>query len=117
MEKKEVNISTEGFEEMLAQADESYYSLQLYIAGSTLYSNRALRNLRQICDRYLKGRYELEVIDIYQCPERVLPENIVAIPTLVKKLPPPLQRLIGDLSHTEKVLVGLNLLPQDDSQT
>ena len=94
-----------------AEDHEGYYALRLYIAGNNQNSVLALRNIRRICEEHLAGCYELEVIDIYQQPELVLSENLVAIPTLIKKLPPPFQRIIGDLSNTEKVLVGLNIHP------
>ena len=111
MENKTKNNPTEALEEVVDEKHQKYYYLRLYIAGRTKHSVRALENLRRICEEYLEGRYKLEVIDIYQHPEMVLPENIVAIPTLIKKLPPPLQRLVGDMSNTEKVLVGLDVVP------
>jgi circadian clock protein KaiB len=85
------------------------YTLQLYITGATPSSTRAIRNLRKICEEYLENRYELEVIDIYQQPQLSIGEQIIAAPTLIKKLPLPLRTLIGDLSDTDKVLMGLNL--------
>ncbi len=103
---------TAAFEDALFQKDERYYVLRLYIAGTTPQSIQALQNLKKICEEYLKGRYELEVIDVYQTPELTVPGNIFAIPTLVKQLPLPLQKLIGNLSNTEKVLVGLDLHPR-----
>ena len=102
---------TEIVEAELAQAGAGKYVLRLFVTGSTPRSLEAIRNIRAICDRELKGRYELEVVDIYQHPELAKPEQIVVAPTLVKKLPPPFRRIIGDLSDTEKVLVGLDLLP------
>jgi circadian clock protein KaiB len=75
-------------------------------------SKKAVENVKKICEEYLKGRYELEVIDIYQQPALAQGEQIVAAPTLIKKLPGPLRRLIGDMSNTEKVLVGLDLRPK-----
>lgn len=72
-----------------------------------------MQNIKKICEEHLKGRYELEVIDIYQQTELMIAENIVAVPTLIKELPPPLQQIIGNLSNTEKVLIGLNLVPKN----
>jgi circadian clock protein KaiB len=81
----------------------------LYIAGTTPRSSRAVANIKQICEHNLNGRYDLEVIDIYQKPALAKGEQIVAAPTLVKKLPLPLRRFIGDLSDTERVIVGMDL--------
>jgi circadian clock protein KaiB len=81
----------------------------LYIAGTTPRSSRAVANIRDICKHNLKGRYELEVIDIYQKPALAQGEQIIAAPTLVKQLPLPLRRFIGDLSDTERILVGMDL--------
>ncbi|MBE9228306.1 thiol-disulfide isomerase [Phormidium sp. LEGE 05292] len=99
----------DSLEQAINQQDRRYYVLRLYIAGTTPQSIQALQNLTKICEEYLKERYELEVIDIYQNPAMAVPGNIFAIPTLIKQLPPPLQILIGNLSNTEKVLVGLDI--------
>ena len=85
------------------------YVLRLYVTGMTPRSTRAVENVRRICEEHLHGRYDLEVIDIYQQPTLAKGEQIVAAPTLVKKLPLPLRRMIGDLSNTDKVLLGLDL--------
>lgn len=85
------------------------YVFRLYVAGKSPKSIRALENIAKICEEYLPGRYELEVIDIYQQPELLEQEQIFAVPTLVKKLPPPLQKLIGDMSNKEKVIISLDL--------
>jgi circadian clock protein KaiB len=73
---------------------------------------RAIQNIRRICEKKLQGRYDLEVIDIYQHPEEVKPEQVVVTPTLVKKLPLPVRKLIGDLSDEERVLIGLDVVPR-----
>jgi circadian clock protein KaiB len=91
------------------------YVLRLYVTGTTPNSTRAIQNIRAICERELQGRYELEVIDIYQHPELIQREQVVVAPTLVKTLPAPVRRLIGDLSDTEKVLIGLDLRPRKES--
>lgn len=83
--------------------------LRLYIAGSSDRSTRAVRNAKQICDEHLAGRYELEVIDIFQQTERARDDQVVAVPTLIKRLPVPLKRFIGDLSNTDVVLIGLDV--------
>jgi circadian clock protein KaiB len=92
-----------------SSADERYV-LRLYITGMTARSERAVKNLQAICDEYLDGRYDLEVIDIYQQPVLTIGEQIVAAPTLIKKLPLPMRRIIGDMSNRERVLLGLDLV-------
>ncbi|HEY9851923.1 MAG TPA: circadian clock KaiB family protein [Leptolyngbyaceae cyanobacterium] len=101
-----------SFEQALANQDKHQYRLRLYIAGTTPRSMLAIQSLKSLCETYLQGRYELEVIDIYQASEQIKSDNIVAIPTLIKQLPLPLRRVIGDLSNTEKVLLGLDILPK-----
>ena len=83
--------------------------LRLYVTGTTACSIRAIANLHELCERYLAGRYDLEVVDVYQQPELAAREQLVAAPTLVKKLPLPLRRLVGDLSNHQRVLAGLDL--------
>jgi circadian clock protein KaiB len=85
------------------------YLLKLYVAGVTPRSSGAIRSITDLCETYLKGRYALEIIDIYQQPTLAAGEQIIAAPTLVKKLPLPLRRLIGDMANQDKVLVGLDL--------
>ncbi len=104
----------EAFESALAARPQSeHYLLKLYVTGSTPHSTKAIRNIRALCEEKLRGRYELEVIDIYQHPEDISPEQIVVTPTLIKKLPLPLRRIIGDLSDEHRVLVGLNLIAHE----
>jgi circadian clock protein KaiB len=91
---------------------EERYVLRLFVSGATLRSTNAIANIKAICETELAGRYELEVIDIYQQPDLAKDAEIVAVPTLVRTLPAPIRRLIGDLSETEKVLVGLDLRPR-----
>ncbi len=86
------------------------YVLKLYVTGATARSLRAVANVKAICEQYLKGRYDLEVVDIYRRPELLRRDQIVAVPTLIKKLPLPLRLLVGDLSRTEQVLQGLGLV-------
>jgi circadian clock protein KaiB len=97
-----------------ARQEPQQYVLRLYVTGSTPRSTLAIRNLKSICEEHLRGRYTLEVIDIYQRPALAKDEQIVATPTLIKVLPGPIRRLIGDLSTEERVLVGLDLRPKDD---
>jgi len=111
---EEPGSATEKFEKALEKAKKAKYVLRLFIAGSTTKSAQALESIREICEKNLKGRYTLEVIDIYQQPELAREQQIIAAPTLIKSLPLPLQRMIGDLSSTERILVGLNLKPIDE---
>ena len=90
------------------------YVLRLYVTGMTPRSARAVRNLRAICDTHLEGRYDLEVVDIYQQPVLTRGEQIIAAPTLIKKLPLPMRRIIGDMSNRERVLLGLDLVRSPD---
>ncbi len=92
------------------------YVLRLYITGSTIRSVLALTNLKKICEEYLEGRYELEVIDLYQHPGLAKGEQIIAAPTLIKKIPLPFRRIIGDMSDKEKVLMGLDLKEVQDKK-
>jgi circadian clock protein KaiB len=85
------------------------YSLRLYVAGQTPIA--AIANLKKICERHLSGHYEIEIIDLMKDPALAMRHQIVAIPTLIRQLPEPLKRIIGDLSNTEKVLVGLDIRP------
>jgi circadian clock protein KaiB len=90
-------------------ADPKEWDLRLYVAAKTPRSLRALANLKKLCEEHLEGRYHIEVIDLAENPELAASHQIVAIPTLVRELPPPMRRIIGDLSNTERVLVGLQL--------
>ena len=92
------------------------YVLKLYVAGITPRSKNAIQSVTEICEEYLHGRYELEIIDIYQQPTLAAGEQIIAAPTLIKKLPLPLRRMIGDMANEEKVLVGLDLRPKNESR-
>jgi circadian clock protein KaiB len=83
--------------------------LRLYIAGQSPKSIKAIANIKKICEENLQGSYELELIDLYERPELAQVDQILALPTLIRKLPPPLRRIIGDLSDTERVLVGLDI--------
>jgi circadian clock protein KaiB len=87
------------------------YKLQLFISGSTARSQRAIGNMLRICEQHLQGRYDYEVIDVYQNPEATRELQVIATPTLVKLSPQPLRRIVGDLSDEERVLSGLNLVP------
>ena len=92
--------------------DLDHYYLRLYVAGQTPKSLAATVNLKRVCEKHLAGRYEVEVIDLMQNPKLAAGDQILAIPTLIRRLPAPLKRIIGDLSDTERVLVGLDIRPR-----
>ena len=104
---------TKTFEELLARSEGGKYVLRLYVAGSTPQSSRAIQTLEQVCKTYLKDRCELSVVDLYQQPELSKAAQILAAPTLGKELPLPLRRLIGELSSPERVLLALDLKPDE----
>lgn len=93
------------------QPDPEFWELRLYIAGHSARSMAALGNLEKICEERLKGKYRIEVIDLLKNPQLARGDQILAVPTLVRKLPEPIKKIIGDLSNTERVLVGLDLRP------
>jgi circadian clock protein KaiB len=99
--------------EAKVRIEEDMWELRLYVAGQTPNSIKAFANLKKICEVHLQDRYDLEVIDIYQKHALARGEAIIAVPTLIKKLPLPLRRIIGDLSDTERVLFGLDLKPKE----
>src|SRR5512140_539390 len=106
MKKKTKRISsTKEFEAAVRREEKKKYLLRLYITGMTPKSTQAIRNIKKICEEHLKGRYTLEVVDIYQKPVLAKGEQIVAAPTLVKKLPMPLRKFIGNMSDTQRMLV------------
>lgn len=86
-----------------------HYNLRLYVAGATPKSAAAITNLNAMCEQHLAGRYSIEVVDLRENPQLAAGDQILAVPTLVRRLPPPLKRIIGDLSNSEKVLVGLDI--------
>jgi circadian clock protein KaiB len=98
-----------SIEEHSAQQKSEGWELRLYVAGQTQKSLAALANLHRICDQHLKGRYQIEVIDLLKQPQLAAGDQILAVPTLVRNLPQPLRKIIGDLSNTERVLVGLDI--------
>jgi circadian clock protein KaiB len=102
--------SSSKLEKLIGKTSGSgHYTLRLFISGSTPRSTRAVANIRSLCEEYLHGRYDLEVIDIYQQPEHAVVAQIIAAPTLIKQLPLPLRRFIGNLSDQKKLLVALNI--------
>ena len=109
MEKKRGKTSTEEFAKAAVLRDRATYVLRLYVTGMTPKSTLAIANVQALCEKHLAGFYELEVIDIYQQPTLAKGEQLIATPTLIKKLPLPLRKLIGDMSDTERFLVGIDL--------
>jgi circadian clock protein KaiB len=95
-----------------AAASDCAWNLRLYIAGRTTKSVTAFENLKRICEEHLRGQYEIEVIDLLEQPQLAKGDQILALPTVVRRLPEPIKKIIGDLSNTERVLVGLDLRPQ-----
>jgi circadian clock protein KaiB len=100
---------TDDEEQATTEDTGEHYELRLYVAGQSRKSITAIKNLKQICEEHLAGRYEIEVIDLMEKPQLAKGDQILAIPTLVRKLPNPLRKIIGDLSDTERVLIGLDL--------
>ena len=111
MNDSEPDNEAESFEQALSDSGQKKYVLKLYVAGHSPRSAAAIVSIRQVCNERLKGRYQLEVVDIYQQPEKAREGQIIATPTLIKLLPLPLRRVIGDLTKAERVLVGLDLIP------
>jgi circadian clock protein KaiB len=97
----------------ISESDPNVWELRLYVAGQTPKSLTALANLKRLCEQNLAGRYKIEVIDLVQNPHLAKKDQILAIPTLVRRLPEPFRRIIGDLSNSEKVLLGLDVRPQE----
>lgn len=109
MQPNEPPSQVDEFEHLAAGRQGERYVLRLYVTGLTPRSTQAIASLHTVCEEHLAGRYDLEVIDLYQQPELARGQQLIAVPTLVKELPPPVRRLIGDLSDEQRVLVGLDL--------
>jgi len=114
--KAKLRNTTEAFEEALKRSPlrRAKYILRLYVSGSSARSLKAVHNLKKICEEYFPNDYDLEVIDIYKDPTAAREEQIIAAPTLVKRLPSPLRKFIGDLSNTEKILMGLDIYKRQE---
>jgi circadian clock protein KaiB len=110
--RRELGDVTADFEQALEKKKTEHYVLRLYIAGNNLRSQNAVENVKMICEEHLKGRYNLEVIDIYEDRTKNPVDLVLAAPTLIRKLPLPLRRVIGDMTRKNKVLIGLDLVPQ-----
>jgi circadian clock protein KaiB len=105
----DVGQTLKEFEKLVAELAQPRYLFRLFVSGSSTRSAMAIANVRRICDQYLPERYELEVVDVYQQPAKTKTEQVIAVPTLIKVLPFPPQRFVGDMSNTERIVVGLNL--------
>jgi circadian clock protein KaiB len=114
--KSKLRNATDAFEKALKRSPlrRAKYILRLYVTGSSGRSLRAIQNLKKICEEHFPNDYDLEVIDIYEHPAAAREEQIIAAPTLVKKLPEPLRKFVGDLSNTQKILVGLDLYKRQE---
>lgn len=112
MRKKKEEDATAALTRAAKAQAQAHYLLKLYVAGVTPRSSGAIRSITDLCKTHLQGRYALEIIDIYQQPALAAGEQIIAAPTLIKKLPLPLRRLIGDMANQDKLLVGLDLRPK-----
>ena len=110
--KPDPSDNTAAFEQTLAQIGEGHYVLRLYLTGHTTRSLKAVQTVKTLCEKYLEGRFDLEIVDLCEQPERAQVAQIIAAPTLVKELPLPLRRLIGDLTNTDRVLIALDLKPR-----
>ncbi len=112
---KTVKSSTAKFEKKARQDEPREYVLRLYVTGTTARSARAISNVKRMCEQHLEGHYQLEVIDLYQQPHLAAQKQIIAAPTLIKELPLPVRRVLGDMSRTERVLVVLGVKPEDSA--
>ena len=113
--KSNPNISGDLLDVIDSSANQKYI-LKLYVAGMNSKSDAAIKNITRICKEHLKGRYDLQVIDIYQQPTLAKGEQIIAVPTLIKKLPKPLRKFIGTMANEEKILIGLDLHTKDENE-
>ena len=109
MPTKKIKDSTKKFEQALVDEEHINYVLHLYVTGMTPQSMHAIDNVKKLCEQYLRGRYELEVTDLYKNTKLAEGEQIIAAPTLIKKFPLPIRRVIGDMSKTERILIGLDI--------
>ncbi len=116
MVKRKTGSASQELEKAASASGTLKYVLRLYVAGITPRSRKAIANVKELCDEHLPGRCELEIIDIYQQPKLAAGEQIIAVPTLIKKLPLPLRKLIGDMSNVDKFLVGLDLKSKKNLQ-
>ena len=113
---KRVKKSIEKLAKIVENLDQAKYILRLYVTGMTPKSTLAIDNVQKLCEKYMEGFYELKIIDIYQQPKQAKDNQIIATPTLIKKLPLPIRKLIGDMSDTERFLVGIDLRPKAEDR-
>jgi circadian clock protein KaiB len=113
----QMNTTNKASRQAPATPQKDFWQLRLYVAGQTPKAIAAFSNLKKICEQHLAGKYHIEVVDLLQNPGLAEGDQILAVPTLVRKLPEPIRKIIGDLSNTERVLVGLDLRPRTPPQT
>ena len=111
---KKKTDAAKPFGKAVSRLGKDHYLLRLYVAGTASRSAQAIANLKSICEKHLAGRYDLEVIDVFQQPTLGMDERIIAAPTLIKKLPPPVRKLVGTMSERKKVLIGLDIRKKDE---
>ncbi len=116
MKREKIQDQRQEFEAALKNIEAQNYLLKLYVTGVTPKSVDAIKNIKRICETHLKGRYQLEVVDVYQRPNLAKGEQIIAAPTLIKHLPLPLRRIIGSMANEERVLFGLDLRPAEETK-
>jgi circadian clock protein KaiB len=109
VEEETASRTLREFESLVADLAQPKYIFRLYVAGNSVRSRQAITNVREICERYLPGNYELDVVDVYQQPEVTKAADVIALPTLIKELPFPPKKFVGDMSNTERIVVGLKL--------
>ncbi len=108
--------SAQAFERAITEAQDAHFVLRLYVSGMTSRSRLAIENIRHLCEEHLAGRYDLQVIDIYQQPGLTKDAQVIAAPTLVKQLPPPLRKIVGDLGDPGRIMVVLGIAAKSDGQ-
>lgn len=111
MKKQKTKSDTENFEKLIQKSLTKDFFFKLYVAGVSRKSSKAVTNIKNFCEKYLKGHYELEILDIYQQTKKSIDDQVIVAPTLIKKLPLPLKKLLGDMSDTNKILIALDIKP------
>lgn len=116
MANQNLEKAIKDFEKVLQESLGKHFFLKLYVAGTSKKSSKAILNIKEFCEKYLEGCYELEVMDIYQQPKSLMDEQVIAAPTLIKKLPLPLKKLIGDMSNVDRIFIALDIKPRKEKE-